>query len=586
MLEPSQSTFTQHATRNTSLGLITAGTLGSLWMLRRRIIGRMLDLPPATHRTVAERAVSITMPDGVELVHDVIRAKSATPLPTILIRTPYVRKLSSFEGLGKQMIGKLIAERGYNFVIQDCRGTGDSGGEFEAYVNEASDGKATIDWIAAQPWSNGKVGMMGQSYVGYVQWAAASTSTPHLQALVPSITRSRLGAFPDNAYPLDLALRWLLFMDAWGDPEISKIEQLRRFADANYQNKLLAAGFETLPISEAPQAVFGRNDPIFDHWMEHTDPADPYWDAIDHRDAVPTAAPAHFIAGWHDLFLDEQLEDYAMQRAAGKNPYLTIGPWTHVDPANQTSVIGETLRWFNKYLKGIDNLRADPVRLMVIGANEWRSFASWPPPVNEQAYYLAGNGNRNGGLQKIRPKPDNAPSTYTYDPTNPTPNIGGKLISPEAGTTDNRPLEAREDVLTFTTAPLLEDTTIIGNVAMEIYVKSSAVSTDFYGCICDVLPDGTSLNVCDDLIRLNPGDGERQPDGSCKITVSLSSTAYQFKSGHSIRLQVSSGAHPRFARNPGTGELFMHATELVSAEITLFHDAAHPSVLKLPIFEE
>ncbi len=574
----SNSTASASALNWLTIGAATGLTTlaGSLVALRRLIPQRLFDLPPSTHSTVTQRAVTIEAADGTPLVHDAILAKSDTPLPTILIRTPYGRTLKSFEGLGKQLIGKQYAQRGYNFVIQDCRGTGDSGGEFEAYVNEADDGRDTVEWIARQPWSDGKVGMMGQSYVGYVQWAAAASGTPHLQALAPTITRARLGGFPDHAYPLDLALRWLLFMDAFEAKDIGRWEQLRRVGSASSQNKLLAAGFDTLPIAETPQAVFGRSNRIFDAWLAHSDPTDPYWDTIDHRDIVPTAPPAYMVAGWHDLFLDGQLADFTLQHDAGRQPFLTVGPWTHIDFANQSTVVGETLRWFDQHLKGAAPIRDCAGRLYVMGADEWRDFPTWPPPSEPLVYHLTGNGSENGALQKVATKPTNQPSQYTYDPADPTPNIAGKLISSEAGSADNREVEARDDVLTFTTAPLLEDVDIIGAVKATVYFASSADSVDIFARLCDVQPDGSSLNVCDDLIRV------ASPDGSQPIEVPMSSTAYRFVAGNRIRLQLSSGAHPRFARNLGTGEEWMFGTEMVSAENTLFHDAEHPSTLTLP----
>ena len=551
---------------------------------RRLSPSRLFDLPPATHRIRHVRDVAIRMADGTRLIHNAILAESDTPLPTILIRTPYNRHLSSFEGSGKTLFGRMLAKRGYNFILQDARGTGDSEGEFEAYFHEEADGRTTIEWIIEQPWSDGSVGMMGQSYVGFTQWAAAASGTPHLKAIVPAITAARLGGPPDNAYPLDLVMRWLLVMETQKDDSISRLETLRRIVSASVQNKFLAEGFDTLPIAHAPEKIFGRNPHIFAKWLEHADESDPYWQAIDHRDKVASGPPAFFVSGWHDLFLDGLLSDYAKQSDAGKQPWLTVGPWTHFDIANQVSPLADSLDWFDYQLKGKAPSRTQPVRLFVMGLGEWRTFDAWPPVVTETARFLSGSGSaESGGLQRIPPHPNNSPSTFTYDPAEPTPNVGGKLLSSEAGATNNAPIEARDDVLVYTSASLLEPLEIIGSVTLRLYVHTTATSSDIFGRLCDVQPNGKSLNVCDDLLRINPGDGELQPDGSRLVMVPLSSTAYHFKAGHRLRLQVSGGAHPRFARNNGTDEHWLFAEGLVSAEITIYHDAAHPSALLLPI---
>jgi putative CocE/NonD family hydrolase len=286
------------------------------------------------------------------------------------------------------------------------------------------------------------------------------------------------------------------------------------------------------------------------------------------------------VAAWHDIFLNGQLADYEALCKAGQSPYLTIGPWTHMDLAVQWETLRQSLDWFDAQLKGqLEKLRPRPVRLYVMGANEWRDFDSWPPPARLTPHYLGANGRLTSTLAST----DSPPDHYTYNPADPTPNVGGALLSRHAGSKDNRELEARADVLTYTSDPLTEPLTIIGPIWLTLYVQSSLAYTDFVGRLCDVQPDGRSLNICDGFLRIEPIQGTAMSDGTHCIELPLTPTAYQFQPGHSIRLQVASGAHPYIARNLGTGELLTHGTEMVTADQTIFHDTSHPSHLSLPV---
>lgn len=563
-----------------SFGALTSLSLSGLWVARKRILAQLFKLPPATHTITITRGVKVRTGDGETLVHDHFRPKSPHPLPTILVRTPYGRSYNSPTGFFKQLLVQQYAERGYHVILQDVRGRYDSSGEFEPYINEPDDSKATIDWIVRQPWSDGQIGMTGQSYVGFVQYAAISRDhDKRIKAIFPIITQARLGSLPEHAYPLDLALRWLFLLNAQKRQDLSFIERLRRLGDVGYQNGLLAEGFKTLPLANAPAVIFGRNDPIFEKWLSHTNENDPYWDKLDHRDIVKDAPPAHFIAGWYDLFVVGQLEDYQQQVAAGGNPYLTVGAWTHLDIGNQAGTLADSLRWFDKHLKGIDNVRAKPVRLLVMGVNEWREYDAWPPVSDETTFYLHGSG----ALNQDMPQANMPPSYYRYDPSNPTPNMGGALLSADAGAVDNRRLEARDDVLTFTTPPLESDCEVIGYPKLSVFVQTSAVSCDVFGRLCDVHPDGKSLNISDAIYRIKPERDNPNSNGGYHLNFDLSPTAHRFKAGHRIRLQISSGAFPRYQRNLGLNKNFMFAEKMVASDQTICHDAAHPSALHLPL---
>ena len=564
---------------NKLIGIAGLTALGSsIYLGRRQIIARMLKLPPPTYKVEKEPDLHVIMPDSIELATDLYRPAGLDNAPTVLMRTPYGRKSIN------QFFAMIFAERGFNVVSQDVRGRFDSEDDFEPYVHEASDGEATLAWIAEQPWSNGRIGMWGQSYVGFVQWAAASTGTPHLHAMMPAITQSNLGGPNEQGFIwLDRTLRWLLLLDAMIDPALPAWQKLALSYYAPTQNRRLVHGWNQLPLSTADEAVLGRPEPFYRTWVTNweKEAEDPCWQNIDLRASVPkVSVPLHLIAGWYDIFLQGQLNDYAALRAAGHNPYLTIGPWTHMDEQGMAFSLREGIRWFAAHLQGKEAaVRPSAVRLYLQGTDEWQDYESWPPPAKESPYYLQAMGK----LAVHQPAAGSAPDHYVYDPADPTPNLGGALLSTEAGRVDNRPLEARADVLTYTTEPLTEPLTVIGPVKLRLYVRSSLAHTDFYGRLCDVDGDGRSLNVCDGLLRLQPGRGDPQPDGSLYLEVDMTATAYQFQPGHRLRLQVSSGAHPRISRNLGTGEPAMHGTTMQAAQQAIYHDPAHPSALILPL---
>ncbi len=294
------------------------------------------------------------------------------------------------------------------------------------------------------------------------------------------------------------------------------------------------------------------------------------------------SAPVHLVAGWYDFFLRGQLKDYEALKAAGRHPYLTVGPWYHLQPTNPMGMIDgfrEGILWLEAHLKGErSGLRQLPVRIYVLGAG-WRDLPDFPPPSTERRYYLRGDGS-------LAESPEDGtcdPKRYTYDPNDPTPIRGGAAFDFRGGARDCRPLERRRDVLCYTAAVFRQAVTMIGYLRLELYVESSNPYTDFHGRVCDVHPNGRVVNICEGLFRLTPDNVQRGEDGVARITIDLWATAYRFAAGHALRLHVSSGAHPHWARNPGTGELF--GVALRSSEQCIYHDADHPSALVVPITE-
>jgi putative CocE/NonD family hydrolase len=511
--------------------------------------------------------------------HPVVQGK----YPVLLTRTPYGRsgRYSSFGHL-QEFLAQRFAERGYAVVVQDVRGRFDSGGEFNPYWHEKEDGISTLEWIAAQPWCDGQIGMWGASYSGIVQWAAIP-ATRLVKAFVPSISASSLHPiiYPDGAFDLGLILRWLATFETLDRnlqrPPWSNLWFFLEVEDA------VKRALMHLPLTEADAVAFGAEVAFYRFWLEHSDGGDDTWRrAFEHVRLDQVSAPAHLVGGWHDFFLRGLLEDYTKLKAAGQRPYLTIGPWHHFSALGSFADLREGLHWFDTHFKGKPTaLRRDPVRLYIMGADEWRDLPDYPPPAKTHRFYLTPER----WLSADAPLGDAPPSRYVYDPSRPTPILGGTQFNLGAGMRDNRPWEQRSDVLTFTSPPLSDDMEVIGEARLTLYVRSSLEHTDFFGRLCDVAPSGVSTNVCDGLLRVCPGVGECQPNGTLKIEVALWSTAYRFRKGHRLRLCIASGAHPRWSRNPGTGEPLTTSTELRIAEQQVFHDEHHPSALQLPVVD-
>jgi hypothetical protein len=520
--------------------------------------------PPVTRDLAIRRDLRVPMPDGAVLLADLWAPRtSAASLPVALLRSPYGRR-----GLIGTGMARPLAERGFQVLIQSTRGTFGSGGVFDPMRQERADGLATLDWVIKQPWFDGSIVLTGPSYLGYAQWAVAGRLPPEVKAMIPQLTDSALTL--EFLRPDGLSLETPF---AWGVMVAGQERRgamLRGLAQARRDRRAL----EVLPLGQADVAAAGQRVGYVQDILA-CDADDPRWTGIDHTQRVAdVSVPVSSIGGWYDIFLPGQLRDFKILQEAGRAPRLTVGPWTHL--SLDGTALRESIEFGLAHARGEPPPARAPVRLYVMGEEAWRDFDAWPPPgYSPQRFYLQSGG----GLGRTPPGHAEVPlSRYRYDPADPTPAVGGvRMTRTGSGRVDNTKLEARSDVLTFTTAPLDADTEVIGEVSAEIWFRSSLPHADVFVRLCDVDPGGRSRNVCDGLTSLSGADTLAQAD------VRLWATAHRFKRGHRIRVQVSSGAFPRFARNPGTGEPPATATRLQPAGQEVYHDPAHPSAIILPV---
>jgi uncharacterized protein len=533
-----------------------------------RAIERYFQLPPAVTRAVrVRRDLAVRVRDGVILRTDHYEPR-LRPAPTILIRTPYGRK-----GIMGLMSGRTLAERGFHVVLQSCRGTFDSGGTFDPMRHEREDGLDTVAWIEAQPWFDGNLFTYGPSYLGFTQWAIAAEAGPVLKGMLAAVTTAgfRDPTYAGGAYSLDTIINWAAITRNQGGSLLSFM-----YKQARSQRRVRRA-LAHLPLSEVDKKAIGDSVHFFQEWLAHSEPDDPYWAQRVHDSRVAGVdAPVCLVGGWYDIFLPWQLRDYATLRAAGKSPRLVIGPWFHADPQLLGFTMREGLAWFHHQLNGGRD-QPGGVRIHVGGADEWRDLPDWPPHSGSTDWYLQGGG----GLAARTPA-DSGSDKFRYDPTDPTPSPGGPLLTPQGGRKDNRAVEARADVLVYTTEPLESDYEAIGPVSATVHMRSSLEYFDVHVRVCEVDRAGRSENICDGLVRVGPGQLPPDRDGVRAVEVELWPMAYRFPAGHRIRVQVAGGAHPRYARNPGTGEPLATATRLLVADNEVFHEPAHPSLIRLP----
>jgi putative CocE/NonD family hydrolase len=333
-----------------------------------------------------------------------------------------------------------------------------------------------------------------------------------------------------------------------------------------------------LPLRDLDRLATGSTIAYWQDWLAGDAE---YWDR--HQFAAGparTKAAISMVGGWYDIFLPAQLRDYDALRRAGHEPGLTIGPWRHADQEAAATWVRTGLEFLGAELGSAAGAgrAAGPVRIFVTGAEQWQDLAAWPPPARQESWHL-----HVGGAFSVDDPAESPPDSYTYNPADPTPSLGGAVGNQGAARVDNRVLEARPDVITFTSGRLSAALEVIGVPAVDLHVRSSREHTDFFARLCEVNPAGQSLNVCDGLLRLTPGRPATAADGTRRLRFELWPMAHRFSAGSRLRLQVSSGAHPRYARNTGTGDPLATATLLVTADQKIYHDPAHPSAVILPI---
>jgi putative CocE/NonD family hydrolase len=542
----------------------------------------------------------IPLRDGVKLGADLYRPAGDAACPVLLIRTPYDKGKSEHEFVAGAL------ERGYAVVVSDVRGRYSSEGDFDPYRHEGLDGYDTIEWVAAQPWSNGRVATAGLSYPGAVQWLAAVESPPHLVCAFPAMCFSSGRQFFYFGGAFDLS--WL----SWTVENIAAEDRRRRKVSTGPQATREARqwwrehGHEALarvPLRDQP-ALAGIAPFYFD-WLDHPDDG-PYWHFADLESRhSQVRVPIFNFSGWHDEGYGPigavrnftGLRDRAATPDA-RSPRLMIGPWVHGSPG--TGRVGArdftgaaaidyprlVLDWCDLHARGIDRgLGSGPlVRVFVMGANEWRTSPTWPLPSTARTYYL-----RTGGrLTTDAPAHGEAYDTYTFDPNHP---VEDPHYDEGLGPRDQRAIEGRADVLTFTTPTLEEDVEVIGHIEFRLWIASSAPDTDFICRLIDVDADGAAWNLMSptlEVLRAKYRHGEIEPlyltpGRPEELTLKLGLTANRFLRGHRIRVQVMSSFFPHLDRNPNTGRPAAIEPRLVPARQTIFHDAARPSRVILPV---
>lgn len=514
-------------------------------------------------------------------------------------------------------------------IVQDTRGRFASEGKWELISTskqEASDTFETIQWASTLPYSNGKVGMFGESYSAFVQWAGMLKIPRVLKAATPSFSWSDpFDGFMYRGGALELGFLsyWQLgmYLDTLSRRYADEQERADALAQLVSDIDQLKTEMKTLPLKQF--APFARNK-VAPFILEHVERGmdQDYVDALSLKGKYDKfTVPALNVAGWYDIFLQGTIENFLKMRNKGGSPEarqskLVIGPWMHLDHSHQAGeihfglaanyavadMVGLQLRWFDHFVKGKDTgiINEAPVKIFVMGENVWRDEYEWPlARTNYTSYYLHSQGHANtlhgdGVLSTIMPDQEPA-DHYTYDPLNPVITKGGAIMMPpdfSSGAFDQREIESRNDVLVYTTPVLENDVEVTGPVKVKLWASSSAVDTDFVARLVDVHPDGYAQNLTDGIIRAryrNAAKGEApsliEPGKAYLYEIDLWSTSNVFKKGHRIRLDITSSNFPRWDRNPNTGRQFGEdrAKDVVIARQTVFHDAEHPSCIILPI---
>jgi putative CocE/NonD family hydrolase len=555
---------------------------------------------------LVELDVPARMRDGTVVRSDVYRPAGPGRYPVLLGRTTYGKR-----DWGRWIEPERTAAAGYAVVVNDMRGQFASDGELDPFRHDVADGFDVVEWCAAQPWSNGRVGMYGSSACGFSQLQAAAARPPHLRAIAPMQTWTAFGRGcvydPGGAFSM-YTQEWALIIAA-GDPARrigtgpEATERHQAIAEARHAIGSLHARLPIGELAPLPRELA----PWYDAWLEQPD-HDGWWADRDVTAALPgLALPGLHLVGWYDRFCRSTVANYVAMAAAGAPQKLVIGPWPHGVPVNVASGdrhVGPrgwvdaralVLRWYDRWLRDEPNSIEDepPVRLYVLGQDAWRDVAAWPlPGTVPKPYYLRSGGAANsrsgdGVLSPAVPAADEPADRYVYDPADPTPSVPGRLARP-FGSVDQGPIEDRPDVLVFSTPPLQADVDVIGPVEARLFAATSAVDTDWLVKLVDVAPDGRVDRLCEGMIRARYRESQAaprllEPDRVHEYRIDLGPIGNRFRAGHQIRVEVASASFPQFDRNMNTGGVARTETSGIPAVQTILHDAEHPSHVVLPI---
>ncbi|MDX2149718.1 MAG: CocE/NonD family hydrolase [Bryobacteraceae bacterium] len=544
-------------------------------------------LPLAAQATLLH--VKVPMRDGVRLCTSVFQS-AARRGPVVLIRTPY-GKPDSIAGNYKAFV-----DLGFTLVIQDVRGRHHSAGRFTPPLQERNDGDDTLNWIATQPWSDGNIAMTGGSYLGISQWHAALSQNKHLKAVFPVVAGSDdyLDRFysPGGAFKAGHRLQWMT-------------ENVRA---PNFVPVPFSRFVFHLPMRTADRAATGHAVDFYQRALDHPT-YDAYWKGLSVRQRIPSLRiPFFIVGGWYDNYVQSDLEAFTALARQSPDHRIVIGPWPHnmsyrftefdFGPASGAPIRRYQVEWFDRWLRGREPpFNSPPVRLFVMGINQWRDENEWPlSRAVPTPFYLDSGGNANSlsgdGVLRARPPRRAGEDEFTYDPRNPVPTRGGAVCcNPTVfpwGPMDQRPVEARRDVLVFSTEPLRADLEVTGPIRVVLHIATTVPDTDFTAKLVDVFPDGRAMNLTDGILRLRYRHSLAKaepatPGKAYAITIDAGVTSNVFRAGHRIRLEISSSNFPRFDRNPNTGRLISEETTLRTALQTVFHGPLRPSHVLLPV---
>ncbi|MEF8777843.1 MAG: CocE/NonD family hydrolase [Natronomonas sp.] len=575
-------------------------------------------------KITVERDIDVEMRDGITLATDIYRPQGAENCPTLVHRNPYDK--SNAGSVGGLIVNPLDAAReGFAVVVQDTRGRFESEGEWIPFVNEADDGYDTVEWAADRPWSNGRVGIYGASYHGVTALQAVTADPPHLEAALAYLTGANYHdgwVYSDGAFELGFNLWWTQYLATdtvtrLDLPEADRDAELDRLLELTADPESVAA---ERPLAEGSLFSHPATTYVQD-WFDHPT-YDEYWTDIDVLEGIEDVeTPVLHASGWYDLFLRSHLSLYQAivdrggERAREEQRFI-VGPWDHeayatltpdragdrkfgYEAAGGTALMSDlSLQWFGHWLADRDDIEdIASVRYYQMGTNEWRTAESWPPEHSETRYYLHSDGGANtrSGSGRLTPHPPAAEpaDSYEYDPTDPVPSVGGRSLHisiDDPGIKDRADVEERDDILVYTSARLTDSLEIAGPVAVTLYASSSAPDTDFTATLVDVEPDATCVPIAEGIQRARYRESPTEvsfiePGEIYEFSIDLQSVAHTFRTGHRLRLEVSSSNFPRFDRNPNTTAAPVEASpdDVQAATQNIFHTDEYPSHLTLPV---